>query len=108
MAAHRVQPGRRYLTLSGLPVQVVEANGDQIVLQSLASAIDALLLEGGRTMRGIIRELMRKAGAACRGRDVAANVRARLYWFRRKGRAVHRDVSGRIRFFRPLPAQLLG
>lgn len=34
-------------------------------------------------MRGIVRELQRKASAACHGRDLRANVRARLYWLRR-------------------------
>lgn len=42
----------------------------------LAPIIDAMLLAGGHTMRGIIRELRRKASAACRGRDLEANARA--------------------------------
>ena len=55
----------------------------------LAPIIDAMLLAGGHTMRGIVRELRRKASAACRGKDLKANIRARLYWLRRKGRVVY-------------------
>lgn len=62
----------------------------------LAPLIDAMLLAGNKTMRGILRELRRKASAACRGRDLEANVRARLYWVRQKGRTVCRDSQGRL------------
>lgn len=62
----------------------------------LSPIIDAMLLAGGHTMRGIVRELRRKASAACRSKDLQANVRARLYWFRRKGRKVHEDAEGHI------------
>ena len=51
----------------------------------LAPLIDAMLLAGDKTMRGIVRELKRKANAACHGRDLEANVRARLYWLRKRG-----------------------
>jgi len=50
----------------------------------LAPIIDALLMEGGRTMKGLVREVKRRASAACRGKDVAANVRARMYWIRKR------------------------
>jgi hypothetical protein len=52
----------------------------------LAPIIDALLLKGGLSMKGIARELHRRASAACRGKDVAANIRARVYWLRKRGR----------------------
>ena len=51
----------------------------------LAPIIDAMLLAGGHTMRGIVRELRRKASAACSGKDLQANVRARLYHLKRRG-----------------------
>ncbi len=51
---------------------------------------------GGKTMRGILRELRRKASVACRGKDLQANVRARLYWLRRKGYAIDTDARGRF------------
>jgi hypothetical protein len=55
-----------------------------------------MLLVGNMTMRGIVRELQRKASAVCHGRDLPANVRARLYWLRRRGRLAARDAQGRI------------
>lgn len=50
----------------------------------LSAIIDTLLLEGGRTMRGLIREVKRRASSARKGKDVAANIRARIYWFKKK------------------------
>lgn len=62
----------------------------------IAPIIDAMLLAGRHTMRGIVRELRRKASTSCRGKDLRANVRARLYWFRRKGQKVYEDAEGHI------------
>ncbi|OIO06959.1 MAG: hypothetical protein AUJ52_11140 [Elusimicrobia bacterium CG1_02_63_36] len=56
----------------------------------LAPIIDAMLLAGDMTMRGILRELRRRASTECRGRDLEANVRARRYWLRKRG---HRCIS---------------
>lgn len=144
MPGHNPKIGGRYLTATGVPVQILEVRDEAIVLQSLASdnrfsipsgyplgsfrrepafelransyvpraaritqahmpvapkqlspIIDAMLLAGGKTMRGILRELRRKASTACRGKDLQANVRARLYWLRRKGYRV--DVDGQAR-----------
>lgn len=62
-----------------------EASKSLAQAKPLAPLIDAMLLAGSMTMRGILRELRRKASAACRGRDLAANVRARRYWLRKRG-----------------------
>ena len=59
----------------------------------LAPIIDAMLLAGGHTMRGIVREVQRKASAASRGKDLEANVRARIYWLKKRGYQV--AVKGR-------------
>jgi len=67
----------------------------------LAPIIDAMLLAGGHTMRGIVRELRRKASAACRGKDLKANVRARMCWVRRKGYTIGNDTLGRLRVTPP-------
>jgi len=64
--------------------------------KALAPLIDAMLLTGNMTMRGIVRELQRKASSVCHGRDIRANVRARLYWLKRRGRLADRDAQGRI------------
>lgn len=63
----------------------------------LAPIIDALLLEGGRTMRGIVREVQRRASSACKGKDVRANIRARIYWFKRKGYLSKKNNSSHIK-----------
>lgn len=55
--------------------------------KALAPLIDAMLLTGGMTMVGIMRELRRKATTACHGKDLKANVRARLYLLRRQGKS---------------------
>ena len=62
----------------------------------LAPLIDAMLLAGGYTMRGMVRVLRRKASVACRGKDLKANVRARLHWLRQRGYCIGRDASGRL------------
>ena len=58
----------------------------------LSPIIDAMLLAGGHTMRGIVWEFRRKASGACRGRDLRANVRARFYWLKRRGYVAERDL----------------
>ena len=45
---------------------------------SLASIIDPMLLAGGHTTQEIAAELAKKAGEAAKGKDLAANVRARM------------------------------
>lgn len=54
----------------------------------LAPLIDAMLLAGGNTMRGIVREVRREAGISCRDKDLKANVRARIYWLKKRGHQV--------------------
>ena len=143
MPGHNPKIGGRYLTATGIPVEIFAVCDGAVVLQSLASdnrfsipagyplellrgesaftlranlyvpravrirqaytpvavkqlapIIDAMLLAGGKTMRGILRELRRKASASCKGKDLAANVRARLHWFKRKGYRVQGNQSG--------------
>lgn len=48
-------------------------------------------------MLGIVRAVKRKARASCRGRDLKANIRARMYWFRKKGYAIERDELCRLK-----------
>lgn len=135
MSAHKLKPGGRYITATGVPVRIISVTNGTILLKSLQSdnqfsvsvgyslrtskengvdavrgplapkasakplapLIDAMLVKGGMTMRGIVRELKRKASAPCKNRDVAANVRARLYWAKRKGHRVERDSEGRLK-----------
>ena len=71
--------------------------------KALAPLIDAMLLAGNMTMRGIVRELQRKASAACHGRDLRANVRARRYWLRKRGYLIRRNDQERLQAA-PTPA----
>ena len=70
------------------------ALGSPAAAKPLAPLIDAMLLAGGHTMRGIVREVRRKASAACKGKDLKANVRARIYWLKKRGRQV--SVKGLV------------
>lgn len=65
-----------------------EALGSPAATKPLAPIIDAMLLAGDHTMRGIVREVRRRASAACRGKDLKANVRARMYWLKKRGHEV--------------------
>ncbi len=49
----------------------------------LSTVIDELLLSGKYTMKGLIREVKRRASSQCKGKDVAANIRARMYWLKK-------------------------
>ena len=65
--------------------------------EPLSSLIDRLLLKGGLTMRGLAREIRRKDSVSCKGKDVRANIRARIYWFKRKGYRIERNERGWVR-----------
>ena len=72
------------------------------VQKQLAPIIDALLLKGGLTMQGLVREIKRRASAACRGKDVRANIRARLYWFKRKGCRIKKNGQSQLKVIRQM------
>ena len=55
---------------------------------SLAAIIDPMLLAGGHTVKEIAAELGRQAGEDAKGKDLEANVRARLVSYKRKGREI--------------------
>lgn len=140
MSAHKLKPGGRYITATGIPVRILSVTNGTILLKSLQSdnqfsvsvgyplraskengigvvpepqkaeasarplapLIDAMLLKGEMTMKGIVRELKRKASASCRDRDVSANIRARLYWARQRGYRVERSTDERLRVVAPI------
>ena len=68
---------------------------------SLAAIIDPLLHAGGHTIKEIAAELAKKAGDAANDRDLAANVRARMVSYTRKGWQVVKDGEKRIRVVQP-------
>lgn len=64
---------------------------------SLAAIIDPMLLAGGKTVKEIAAELAKKAAEAAKGKDLAANVRARMVSYTRKGWRVVKDDKKRVR-----------
>ncbi|PJA14319.1 MAG: hypothetical protein CO113_03280 [Elusimicrobia bacterium CG_4_9_14_3_um_filter_62_55] len=64
---------------------------------SLAAIIDPMLTTGGHTVAEIAAELAKKAGDAAKGRDLAANVRARMVGYTRKGWKVEKDDKKRVK-----------
>ena len=64
---------------------------------SLASIIDPMLLAGGKTALEIAAELAKKAGDTGKGKDLNANVRARMVSYTRKGWQVLKDDKKRVK-----------
>ena len=64
---------------------------------SLAAIIDPFLLAGGKTTQEIAAELAKRAGDAGKGKDLNANVRARLVSYTRKGWQVVKDDKNHVR-----------
>ena len=64
---------------------------------SFAALIDPMLLSGKFTIKQIDGELQRKANDLCKGKNVQANIRARMVGYRRKGWTVERDGQKRIK-----------
>ncbi|MFN0117970.1 MAG: hypothetical protein ACKVQC_06750 [Elusimicrobiota bacterium] len=105
-----LQSDNRFSVSAGYPLRASKENREVVTNMSqesaasarpLAPLIDAMLLKGGMTMRGIVRELKRRASASCNGRDVAANVRARVYWLKRRGYRPERDSREKLKVTRP-------
>jgi hypothetical protein len=75
------------------PTLKVQATG----AVSLSAVIDPMLLAGGHTVKDIAAELLKKAGAIAKGKDLKANVRARMVAYTRKGWQVTKDAQKRVK-----------
>lgn len=64
---------------------------------SLSTLIDPFLVAGKHTIKEIAGELAKKGGELAKGRDLAANVRARMVSYTRKGWQVTKDDENRVR-----------
>src|SRR5258708_16744204 len=64
---------------------------------SFAALIDPMLLSGKFTIKQMDGELQRKAGDLCKGKNVQANIRARMFSYRRKGWTVERNAQKQIK-----------
>lgn len=140
MNAEKAEVGKRYLSKTGVPVTVMGAKGDKVILRvevsgnkvdvaksyelrpyqeskinkesrllmnsngkkgkhregSLAAIIDSLF-DGSKTIQEIADIVAKKAGQAAKGKDLAANVRARMVSFRRQGLRVEKDEQKRVK-----------
>lgn len=77
--------------------KIVSGAKDSVRSGSLAALIDPLLLAGRMTVKEIAGELARKAAEAAKGKDLAANVRARMVSYTRKGWQVVKDDEKRVK-----------
>lgn len=64
---------------------------------SLAAIIDPMLFAGTKTVKEIAAELAKKAGASAKGKDLEANVRARMVCYKRKGYCIEKDEKKHIK-----------
>ncbi len=64
---------------------------------SLAAIIDPILLAGGKTIQEIADIVAKKAGQAAKGKDLQANVRARMVTYTRKGWRVEKDEKKHVK-----------
>lgn len=64
---------------------------------SLAAIIDPLLFAGGKTIKEIALEVATKGGSVAKGKDLQANVRARMVSYRRKGYRIEKDKERRVK-----------
>ncbi|MHB2025104.1 MAG: hypothetical protein ACYCPQ_00490 [Elusimicrobiota bacterium] len=70
--------------------KAAESNGP------LAAIIDPMLFSGDKTVKEIAAELAKMGGEAAKGKDLAANVRARMVSYTRKGWRVEKDDQKRV------------
>jgi len=64
---------------------------------SLSAHIDPLLLAGGHTVKEIATEVHKHAPELAKGKDVEANVRARMVAYTRKGCQITKDTNKRVK-----------
>jgi len=72
-------------------------NGKKPKEGSLASLIDPFLFEGKHSVREIAELVTKKAGKLPANLDMKANVRARLWAYKKKNYVVQRDEKRRVR-----------
>lgn len=69
--------------------------------QSLSAVIDPMLFNGGKTVKEIAGLAIKQAADLAKGKDVQANVRARMVSFSRKGWKIEKDDKKHVRVIKP-------
>jgi len=70
--------------------------------ETMASVIDPYLFEGGRTVKEIVRLIEKRKLAIIEGKDLHANVRARLVNYTRKGFQIERAADKKVKVTEPM------
>ena len=68
---------------------------------SLSTVIDPILFAGGKTAKEIAALAIKQAPDLAKGKDVEANVRARMVSFSRKGWKIEKDDKKHVRVIKP-------
>jgi len=68
---------------------------------TLASVIDPLLFAGGKTVAEIVKEIEKKKLPKAKGKDLSANVRARMVCYTRKGYKVEKTEDKKVKLVKP-------
>jgi hypothetical protein len=69
--------------------------------ESLSATIDPMLFEGGKTVKEIAESAIKQSVDLAKGKDVEANVRARMVSFSRKGWKIEKNDKKHIRVIKP-------
>lgn len=75
--------------------------GSKSAKASLSSTIDPMLFAGGKTVKEIAELAIKQAADLAKGKDVEANVRARMVSFSRKGWKIEKDEKKHVRVIKP-------
>lgn len=76
-------------------------NGKKPRGESVAAIIDPLLFAGGKTVKEIAEVVTKKAAELAKGKDIEANVRARMVSYTRKGWKVEKDDEKHVKVIKP-------
>ena len=68
---------------------------------SLSAVIDPMLFAGGKTAKEIAELAIKRAADLAKGKDVEANVRARMVSFSRKGWKIEKNDQKHVRVIKP-------
>ncbi len=69
--------------------------------ESLSATIDPMLFAGGKTVKEIAALAIKQAADLAKGKDVEANVRARMVSFSRKAWKIEKDDKKHVRVLKP-------
>ena len=75
--------------------------GRKLNKESLSATIDPMLFSGGKTVKEIAELAIKQAAELTKGKDVEANVRARMVSFSRKGWKIEKDDKKHVRVIKP-------